>query len=236
MCNSIKKTIQTITAALLLATFCSNNAQAQHYKYIDSSKVMAIKSYQQQIKAKPETRLVEVKNYIPEIALDIRYATSNNFMGRPMYQQAKAFARLPVVLALKEVQDELKAKGLGIKIFDAYRPYAITVKFYEQAKDTNFVADPHKGSKHNRGCAIDMTLIDLKTGKDLDMPTGFDSFSKKAAADYKALPKPEIANRELLKSVMQAHGFKVNPTEWWHYDFKGWPNFPLLDIPFDQIR
>jgi D-alanyl-D-alanine dipeptidase len=232
----MKKTTLLFAATILVTSFCNTTLLAQHYKYIDSSKVMALKSYQQQIKAKPETRLVEIKSYIPQIALDIRYATSNNFMHRPMYQQARAFARLPVALALKDVENELKAKGLGIKIFDAYRPYAITVKFYEQAKDTNFVADPHKGSKHNRGCAIDMTLIDLKTGKDLDMPTGFDSFSKKAAAEYKTLPTAEITNRELLKSVMKAHGFKVNPTEWWHYDFNGWPNYPLLDIPFGQIQ
>jgi D-alanyl-D-alanine dipeptidase len=210
-------------------------ANAQHYKYIDSSKVIGLKNYSRQIKAEPGTRLVEIKKYIPAIVLDIRYATTNNFMHQRMYQQAKAFARLPVVLALKDVEADLKTRGLGIKIYDAYRPYAITVKFYEQARDTNFVADPRKGSKHNRGCAIDMTLIDLKTGKELDMPTGFDSFSKKAAANYPGLPKQELADRELLKSIMQAHGFKVVPTEWWHYDFDGWPKYPLLDIPFSEL-
>ena len=209
---------------------------AQRYKYIDSSKVMGLKRYTQQVKADPNIRLVEIKDYIPAIVLDIRYATTNNFMHRRMYQQARAFARLPVVLALKDVEADLKKRGLGIKIYDAYRPYAITVKFYEQAKDTNFVADPHKGSKHNRGCAIDMGLIELKTGKVLDMPTGFDSFSEKASANYAGLPKKEIENRELLKSVMAAHGFHVIPTEWWHYDFNGWANYPLLDIPFSEIN
>ena len=223
-----------IIAGYLFIIACST-AYAQHYKYIDSSKVMGLKSYSRQIKAQPGTRLVEIKKYIPAIVLDIRYATTNNFMHQRMYQQAKAFARLPVVLALKDVEADLKTRGLGIKIYDAYRPYAITVKFYEQARDTNFVADPRKGSKHNRGCAIDMSLIDLKTGKELDMPTGFDSFSKKAAANYPDLPKQELANRELLKSIMQAHGFKVVPTEWWHYDFNGWSKYPLLDIPFFEI-
>jgi zinc D-Ala-D-Ala dipeptidase len=211
-------------------------AQAQEYKYIDSTKVMDLKKYAAGIKTHPETRLVEIKKYIPSIILDIRYATTNNFMHQQMYPQAGAFARLPVVLALKQVQDELKTKGLGIKIFDAYRPYAITVKFYETAHDTNFVADPHKGSKHNRGCAIDMTLIDLKTGKELDMPTGFDSFSKKAASNYIDLPPQEIANRELLRNIMQAHGFVEIPSEWWHFDFNGWQNYPLLDIPFSAIN
>ncbi len=210
--------------------------QAQHYKYIDSSKVMGLDSYLKQIKSTPDSRLVEIKHYIPTISIDIRYATTNNFMHRQMYAQARAFARLPVVFALKQVEADLRSRGLGLKIFDAYRPYSVTVKFYEMARDTNFVADPRKGSKHNRGCAIDLTLIDLKTGRELDMPTGFDSFSKQAAADYPDLPRQQLANRQLLKNVMQAHGFTVVPTEWWHYDFNDWMSFPLLDIPFTEIH
>jgi D-alanyl-D-alanine dipeptidase len=221
---------------ILLLVFVSGLLFAQHYKYIDSLKVMGVKSYLRQIQLEPNSRLAEIKRYIPGIRLDIRYATTNNFMHRKMYAQAKAFARLPVVMALKEVEADLKKSGLGLKIYDAYRPYSVTVKFYEMAHDTNFVADPHKGSKHNRGCAIDLTLIDLKTGKELDMPTGFDSFSKKAAANYPGLPRREYSNRELLKSVMQAHGFQVYRTEWWHYDFNGWTNYPLLDISFSEIH
>lgn len=222
----------TLTLSLL---FILNMASAQHYKYIDSAKVMGQKQYTADIKKHPETKLVEINKYIPGIALDIRYATTNNFTHKVMYPQARAFARLPVVMALKQVQDELKTKGLGLKIYDAYRPYAITVKFYETARDTNFVADPRKGSKHNRGCAIDLSVIDLKTGKELDMPTGFDSFSKKAAPNYPDLTPKQIENRELLKNAMQAHGFHVIATEWWHYDFNGWSKFPLLDIPFSAI-
>lgn len=222
----------TLTLFLL---FTLKIVSAQHYKYIDSGKVMGIKQYAADVKKHPETRLAEINKYIPGIALDIRYATTNNFTHKVMYPQARAFARLPVVLALKAVQDDLKARGLGLKIYDAYRPYAITVKFYETARDTNFVADPRKGSKHNRGCAIDLSLIDLKTGKELDMPTGFDSFSKKAAANYTGLSPKQIENRELLKGVMQAHGFKVIATEWWHYDFNGWNKYPLLDVPFSVI-
>jgi D-alanyl-D-alanine dipeptidase len=176
------------------------------------------------------------KKYIPDIVLDIRYATTNNFTHQRMYGQAKAFARLPVVLALKQVQADLKKQGLGLKIYDAYRPYAITVKFYEVAHDTNFVADPRKGSKHNRGCAIDLSVIDLKTGKELDMPTGFDSFSKRAASAYTDLPKAEIDDRAILKTAMEAHGFHEIPTEWWHFDFDGWSKYPLLDIPFAEIK
>ncbi len=211
-------------------------AKSQPYKFIDSSKIEGIAKYKVELAKNPGDKLVEIKKYIPGIVLDIRYATSNNFMHRVMYPQARAFARLPVVMALKDVETDLRTRGLGIKIYDAYRPYSITVKFYEEALDTNFVADPRRGSKHNRGCAIDMGLIDLKTGKDIPLPTGFDSFSKKAAADYQDLPKDAIANREMLKSVMAAHGFHVIATEWWHYDFNGWANYPLLDVPFSAIH
>jgi D-alanyl-D-alanine dipeptidase len=223
-----------ITLAALMA--CCTVTFAQQYKYIDSSKVMGLDRYLQDIKAHPETRLVEIKKYIPAIVLDIRYATTNNFTGQKMYQEARAFARLPVVLALKQVEADLKKQGLGLKIYDAYRPYAVTVHFYEVAHDTNFVADPRKGSKHNRGCAIDLSVIDLKTGKELDMPTGFDSFSKKAAAAYMELPKTEIANRAILKTAMEVHGFREIATEWWHFDFNGWSKYPLLDIPFSEIK
>lgn len=223
---------------ILFITFVAgwSIAGAQHYKYIDSSKVMVLNSYLKDIKAHPETRLVEIKNYIPDIVLDIRYATTNNFMHQKMYREARAFARLPVILALKQVQADLKKQGLGLKIYDAYRPYAITVKFYETAHDTNFVADPRKGSKHNRGCAIDLTAVSLKTGKELEMPTGFDSFSKKAASAYIDLPKVEIDNRAILKAAMEAHGFREIPSEWWHFDFNGWSKYPLLDIPFTEIK
>lgn len=211
------------------------SAQAQHYKYIDSTKISGTARYKRQVKSNPDKQLVEIKQYIPAIALDIRYATTNNFMHRRLYQQPKAYARLPVVKALQQVEADLKTRGLGLKIYDAYRPYSVTVKFYEMASDTNFVADPRKGSKHNRGCAIDLSLIDLKSGKELDMPTGFDSFSKKAAANYQAITKPQLDNRELLKTIMQAHGFTVLTTEWWHYDFNGWANYELLDIPFSAL-
>jgi D-alanyl-D-alanine dipeptidase len=211
------------------------SAQAQHYKYIDSTKISGTARYKRQVKTNPDKQLVEIKQYIPAIVLDIRYATANNFMHRRMYQQPKAYARLPVVKALQQVEADLKTRGLGLKIYDAYRPYSVTVKFYETASDTNFVADPRKGSKHNRGCAIDLSLIDLKTGKELDMPTGFDSFSKKAAANYQAIKKTQLDNRELLKTIMQAHGFTVLTTEWWHYDFNGWANYELLDIPFSAL-
>ncbi|QEM13248.1 M15 family metallopeptidase [Mucilaginibacter rubeus] len=220
---------------LLVFVAGSLHVSAQHYKYIDSTKICGVARYKVQVKANPDKQLVEIKKYIPEIVLDLRYATNNNFMHRRMYTTAKAFARLPVVKALQQVEAELKTQGLGLKIYDAYRPYSVTVNFYEMAPDTNFVADPRKGSKHNRGCAIDLSLINLKTRKELDMPTGFDSFSRKAGANYMDLPARQISNRELLKTVMAKYGFKVISTEWWHYDFTGWPEYELLDIPVQAL-
>jgi D-alanyl-D-alanine dipeptidase len=224
--------ISIIFSALILCAF--NKAGAQDYSAALHVEKQA--QYLREAKADSNKKLVEIKKYIPGIVLDIRYATTNNFTHHIMYSQARAFARLPVVRTLQQIEAELKTKGLGLKIYDAYRPYAVTVKFYQVTPDTNFVADPKKGSKHNRGCAVDLSLIDLKTGKELDMPTGFDSFSKKAAANYSNLSKEQLANRELLKATMQSHGFKVIPTEWWHYDFNGWQNYPLLDVPFTAIN
>ncbi|WDF77517.1 M15 family metallopeptidase [Mucilaginibacter sp. KACC 22773] len=220
---------------LLAFVLLSLNAGAQRYKYIDSTRVCGIAWYKAQVRADSNKRLVEIIKYVPAIKLDIRYATTNNFMHRVMYRQAKAYARLPVVKALKDIEADLKTRGLGLKIFDAYRPYSVTVAFYETTPDTNFVANPKFGSKHNRGCAIDLSLIDLKTGKELDMPTGFDSFSKKASANYAGATPLQTTNRELLKTIMHAHGFTVLPTEWWHYDFDGWRNYQLADIPFTAL-
>ncbi|MEO6520160.1 MAG: M15 family metallopeptidase [Mucilaginibacter sp.] len=218
---------------LLLLVLCTGVAGAQNYR--DSLGVINPQQYSKQIKLKPDRKLVEITKYIPGIRLDIRYATTDNFMHERMYNQARAFTRLPVAMALKAVQAELNAKGLGLKIYDGYRPYTITEKFYKKASDKHFVADPKKGSKHNRGCAIDLSLINLKTGQELDMPTPFDSFSKLAAANYTDLPAQVIQNRELLKTVMESHGFRVLDNEWWHFDFIGWQNFEILDVPFEQL-
>jgi len=215
---------------LSLLTF---NVSGQDYR--DSLHVIGVSDYKKQIKLSPEKQLVEISKIAPAIQLDIRYATTNNFMHQRMYTQARAFARLPVVKALKAVEAELALQGLGLKIYDAYRPYAVTVQFYKKASDKNFVADPKKGSKHNRGCAIDLSLINLKTGKELDMPTPFDSFSPMAAADYPNLPAIVLQNRLTLKTAMERHGFRVLSNEWWHFDFIGWQNYELLDVPFGDL-
>ncbi|MXV14898.1 M15 family metallopeptidase [Hufsiella ginkgonis] len=218
----------------LLLLFFTRAAYAQQNPY--SLKIISTKeAYTASISADSNNRLVEIRKAIPSIRLDIRYATKNNFTRRVMYPEARAFARLPVVKALRVVQQELKPLGLGLKIFDAYRPYAITLKFYEVATDKAFVADPAKGSKHNRGCAVDLTIVDLKTGKEIQMATGYDSFSPKAAAAYPNVPEEVRKNRDLLISVMEKHGFRVIENEWWHFDFTGWKNYDLMDVSFREI-
>ncbi|WP_276348388.1 M15 family metallopeptidase [Daejeonella sp. JGW-45] len=191
--------------------------------------------YEKSVSDNPDKQLVELKKIIPGIKLDIKYATKDNFARQAVYRQARAFARLPVAQSLKAVQAELKRKGLGLKIFDGYRPYSVTVKFFAIASDKNFVANPKDGSRHNRGCAVDLTLIDLKTGRELPMPTPYDSFAAAASPSYNNLPANVIRNRNLLISVMESNGFKVLDNEWWHFDFKGWKNFELMDLAFDKL-
>lgn len=218
---------------LAACVFSCTTTLAQDYR--DSLHVIGVADYKKQIKQSPEKQLVEINKYIPGIQLDIRYATTDNFMHQRMYKQARAFTRLPVAKALKAVEAELATQGLGLKIYDGYRPYSVTVQFYLKASDKNFVANPKKGSKHNRGCAIDLSIIDLKTHKELDMPTPFDSFSPKAASNYTDLPAPVLQNRLTLKTAMEHHGFRELGNEWWHFDFIGWQDYELLDVPFADL-
>lgn len=214
---------------LLLVTFPA----AAQYKY--GLTPVTFQTYQADVKQHPDHELVDLEKFIPGVVLDIRYATTNNFTGEKIYNQAKAFARKPVAEALKKAQEEFAAQGYAIKIFDAYRPYAATVKFYEVYRDTTYVASPYRGSRHNRGCAIDMTLVDIKTGNELPMPTEYDSFRKEAWPTTPVKDEHIRKNRALLISVMERVGFKVNSSEWWHFDFKGWKAYSVLDIPFEQL-
>ncbi|MGN7987268.1 M15 family metallopeptidase [Pedobacter sp. 22226] len=222
---------------LMFFLLISISGSAQN-KPIAANKLVVVKSYTQYqayVKSNPNNELVEIKKAIPNIKLDIRYATKNNFMQQVMYKQARAFARKPVVAALKKIQNELNKKGYGLKIFDGYRPYAITVEFYKKASDKNFVANPAKGSKHNRGCAVDLTLINLKTGKELVMPTPYDSFSAAAAAKYEKVSPEAKKNRDFLIAIMAKYQMNVLENEWWHYDFSNWKNYDLMDIPFEKL-
>jgi D-alanyl-D-alanine dipeptidase len=193
-------------------------------------------AYIESVKLNPAKELIDLEKFVSGIVLDIRYATTNNFTKERIYTLAKAYARKPVAEALKKVQTDLKPQGLGIKIFDAYRPYKATVKFYEIYRDTTYVASPYRGSRHNRGCALDLTIINLKTGEELKMPTGYDSFSKDAWPSTPVKDPLIRKNRTLLINAMEKHGFKVNSSEWWHFDFIGWKKFEVLDIDFEELE
>ncbi|MGH9819017.1 MAG: M15 family metallopeptidase [Pyrinomonadaceae bacterium] len=186
---------------------------------------------------KLEADLVELTKLSRSIKLDIRYATANNFVGRPVYTEARAFLQRPAAEALLRVHKKLKAQGLGIVIFDGYRPWAITKLFWDVVPEDKrkFVADPAKGSKHNRGCAADLSIYDLKTGKLIDMPSGFDEFTERASPDYTGGTDKERANRDMLRKMMEAEGFTVNQNEWWHFDYKDWEQYAIYDIAFSEI-
>src|SRR3954471_14476513 len=173
--------------------------------------------------------MISLKSFIPSVGIELRYATKNNFVHRRMYcgKTKDTYLRLPVAKALLHVQQELNTKGRGIKLFDAYRPYSVTEKFWELVHDERYVADPKKGSDHNRGIAVDLTIIDLKTRKELDMGTGFDNFTDSAHHDFTALPSIVLANRKLLKETMKKYGFKLLETEWWHYS---WPDSEKYEV------
>jgi zinc D-Ala-D-Ala dipeptidase len=182
--------------------------------------------------------LVELVQLDPTIKLDIRYATTNNFTGKRVYPEARAFLQRPAALALVEAHRELSRQGYGLLIHDGYRPWAITKLFWEVTPPAlhEFVADPATGSKHNRGCAVDLTLYDRNTGKAVEMPSGYDEMTPRAYPDYDGGSADARARRDLLRTVMERHDFTVEPNEWWHFNYKDWREYPILDIAFAEIR
>ncbi len=192
---------------------------------------------QKTINVNTNKSMIDIKKYIPTIVLDLRYATTNNFMKTKLYPTIKTtYLRKPAAEVLKKVQTELNKQGLGLKIFDGYRPYSVTEKMWEPVKDDRYAADPKNGSGHNRGVAVDLTIINLKTKKELDMGTGFDNFSDTAHGDFINLPPLVLQNRLLLKSTMENYGFKVLDTEWWHFYLPNAKDFELLDVSFKELR
>lgn len=199
--------------------------------------VASLAEYKSLCARDPQQQIVYLPDIIPGIKLDIRYATANNLMRRPMYRTPAAFLRLPAAQALLAIEQALQPLGYGLKIYDGYRPYRVTVAFYEAYHDTDFVASPYTGSRHNRGCAVDLTLIDLKTGRELFMPTPYDAFTKQASAAWTdGLSEEAIRNRKILQDVMLKHGFVIYPAEWWHFDFRDWRQYPILNLTFEELR
>jgi D-alanyl-D-alanine dipeptidase len=181
--------------------------------------------------------LVELVKLDPTIRLDIHYATANNFLGTPVYSQARAFLQRPAAEAVVRVNRKLHEQGYGLLIFDGYRPWYVTKIFWDATppEDHSYVADPAQGSHHNRGCAVDLTLYDLKSGEPLPMPSGYDEMSERAHPDYAGGSAEERANRERLRAAMEAEGFTVYTFEWWHFDYKDWQHYPIVNVPFESI-
>ena len=181
--------------------------------------------------------LVELVTLDPTIKLDIRYATSNDFLGTPVYTQARAFLQRPAAEALVRANHELKSQGYGLIIHDGYRPWYVTEIFWLATPDDKkiFVANPAEGSKHNRGCAVDLSLYDLRTGKEVKMPSGYDEMTERAYADYPGGTAEERARRAVLRQAMEKQGFAVIPKEWWHFDYKDWQQYPIQNVKFEDL-
>jgi len=180
------------------------------------------------------TDLVDMKELNPRIRVDIKYATGDNFTKKRLYDSNTCFLRKSVAVKLGAVQKELEGMNLGLKVWDCYRPLAVQRILWAILPDDRYVANPEKGSRHNRASAVDVTLVDSQ-GKELQMPTGFDDFSPKAHHHYQDLPDQVIRNRELLKGLMEKAGFIPLSEEWWHYDDEKWMQFDMMDVPFQDI-
>jgi len=182
--------------------------------------------------------LIRLQKIIPGIVEDLVYATEENFTGKAVYPpSAVAFLQKGVAERLKRVQKDLQKRGLALKIYDAYRPLSVQKKFWELVPDPRYVGDPAVGSKHNRGAAVDVTLIDGE-GKELGMPSGFDDFSERAHRKFSDCEAQLLTNREILQEAMERAGFLLDreeDTEWWHFDDPEWASFPLLDITFEEL-
>jgi D-alanyl-D-alanine dipeptidase len=185
-----------------------------------------------------EPELVELNKLDPTIKLDVRYATTDNFLGVPVYTEARAFLQRPAAEALVRAHQKLAAQGYGLLIHDGYRPWSVTKMFWDATPPENhlFVADPSQGSRHNRGCAVDLTLYDRATGKPVVMTGGYDEFSDRSYPEYPGGTDLQRWHRELLRRTMEAEGFTVYLAEWWHFDYRDWRKYPILNVPFAEVK
>lgn len=181
--------------------------------------------------------LVEVVALDPTIHTDVRYATTNNFARRAVYPVARVYLQREAADAVVRAHRTLAASGYGLLLFDGYRPWSVTRLFWEITPPAQraFVADPRKGSRHNRGCAVDLTLYDRTTGREVEMPSAYDDFSEKASPAWAGGDPAARARRDLLRRTLEAEGFAVYENEWWHYDFRGWREYPVLDLSFPDL-
>jgi D-alanyl-D-alanine dipeptidase len=238
MMNKINNWLQAwLTYSIIFLTGTSVTAQSNVVNKYGLYVVNDVKLLYSEITLDSNKRMINLQKAIPAVVLDLKYATTHNFMHRKLYSLIHTtYLRLPAVTALKKVIAELAGQNLAIKIFDAYRPYSVTEEMWKAVKDDRYAADPSKGSGHNRGIAVDLTLIDLHTKKELSMGTGFDNFSDTAHQDFTGLPEKILRNRRLLKIIMEKYGFISLETEWWHFSLPNANTFELLDVSFNELK
>ncbi len=216
---------------LVAALLNFNSPAAQKLTVINKPEI-----YHQAVTKDSFQQMIEIKSLVPNVVYDLHYATKKNFTEKKLYKNGKTtFVRLAVGLALQKVAEDLAVQGFGLKIWDAYRPYAATKQMWDLIHDERYVANPATGSGHNRGIAVDLTLVNLKTGIELNMGTGFDNFTDTAHHTFKTLTDSVLRNRELLKTTMGKFGFHALETEWWHYSFPNDRSYEVLDLPFKTL-
>ena len=183
------------------------------------------------------SELVELTKLDPSIRLDIRYATPNNLAGRAVYTQARAFLQRPAAEAVVRVHRALEAKGYGVLIFDGYRPWSVTKLFWDVTppEKREFVADPAQGSRHNRGCAVDLSLFSRATGREVEMTGAYDEMTERSYPTYTGGTPEQRARRDLLRAAMEREGFTVFSSEWWHFDYKDWKQYAILNVRFEDL-
>lgn len=181
-----------------------------------------------------DTKLVDIQSINKNIVVDIRYATTNNFLKKPLYPEARCVLRYAVAKRLAKVQADLAKDQLGLKVYDCYRPLSVQKLMWQVLPDNRYVANPVYGSRHNRGAAVDLTLIN-RNGKELEMPSAFDTFTPASHRNYIGGSSESRKNRQMLEDAMQKQGFIGLSTEWWHFDASGWEDFPVMDVPFHNI-
>jgi D-alanyl-D-alanine dipeptidase len=233
-----KRLIHFVAAIIFLWPVTDSFAQHQTGNKYGLTVIGSTGIFQKMIKRHDSLAMLDLKQFIPGIVVDLRYADTTNFMKQRLYpaKTKTTYLRKKAAVSLAAVQQELNQKKLGLKIWDAYRPYSVTEKMWEPIKDDRYAADPKFGSGHNRGAAVDLTIIELETLKELNMGTGFDHFSDTAHMNFTNLPPDVLANRQLLRSVMELHGFKVLDTEWWHFYLPDAKKYDLLDLSFQQLK
>lgn len=223
---------------LILLLFCLFTYAADAQTAVGMHIITKYQQLNKQIESNPAMGMIDLGLHIPNIRFELLYASNENFTGKRMYptNTKTTFLRVEPAKALAALSKELEQHGLGLLIWDAYRPYSVTVRFWKLIHDERYVANPSKGSGHNRGIAVDLSLYKLSDGKALSMPTSFDDFSEKAHHGYAQLNQEQIRNRELLLSLMLKYGFKKFETEWWHYYWPDSDKYDVLDIPFNKLK